>query len=311
MSKTIILFLAFISSFYGEIRLLTFQYNRPELIEIQYKTFKKFLKNDFELIVFNDGDTPERERGIREMCEKYGIRCIRFEQEWHETDPLNQQVKDWITDPANQNPNNPGLIPPTTTLHQIAHHPSIMHNHVIQYALTNFAYTHDDIVAIVDGDLIAIREMDLHSMMADFPILGIAKYWWLDDIDYFWVPFIAFDPKRLPDHGDLRFHVDVIHHKLFDSGAHIWHYLKRHPEVAYKKYFITNDKDDALLSLSKLLERGYTENESVLIQSLAWPYTVEFHLDNHLLHFGASSFSKDAFQVKLKEVSKFVEKILN
>lgn len=105
--------------------------------------------------------------------------------------------------------------------------------------------------------------------------------------------------------------MDVIRHKLFDSGAHTWHYLKRHPLVSYKKYSITNDKDDSLLPLSKLLERGYTENESVLIQSLAWPYTVEFHLDNHLLHFGASSFSKDAFQVKLKEVSKFVEKILN
>lgn len=309
--RQILLLFFFIVNLQAEIRILSFQYCHPELIEIQYKTLKKFLKDDFELIVFNDGDTPEREGGIREICERYGIRCIRFEQEWHNTDPLNQQVKDWISDPANQNPKNPGLIPIDSTLQQIAHHPSVMHNHVIQFALTNFGYSHNDIVVLMDGDLFPIRDLDLRSLMSQFPILGISKYWWADDLDYFWVPFIAFDPKRLPDLGDLRFHVDIIKDKLFDSGAHTWHYLKNHPQVSFKKYFVTNDKEDALRSLEALHEKGYTDEEALLIQALPWPYTPEFHLDNHLLHFGASSFSQDCYSVKFKEASKFLQKILN
>ena len=42
------------SILYPQILICTFAYNRPDFIEIQYLTFKKFLMDDFKLVVFND-----------------------------------------------------------------------------------------------------------------------------------------------------------------------------------------------------------------------------------------------------------------
>ncbi len=51
--------LYFIAPLSAKVLLFTFAYNRPELIELQYKTFKKFLLDDYELIVINDAKSPD------------------------------------------------------------------------------------------------------------------------------------------------------------------------------------------------------------------------------------------------------------
>jgi hypothetical protein len=311
MARTLLALLLFFHfSLTAKIRLFTFSYNRPELIELQYKTFKKFMLDDYELIVFNDANVEEKEAAIREMCERYGLRCVRYEQEWHEKEPLNQEIKNWLDHPENIHSDNPGLSITATSLETIASHSSVRHCHVIQYALDHFGYQHDDIVALVDADLMPIRAISLREYLKDAPLIGISKYWWYDKVEYLWVPFIAFDPRRLPDLHDLRFHVDIINHKLFDSGAHTYHYLQRHPEVNVKKYTLSNDKDFYHLSIHELLALGYTQEEATLIKFLPWPYTAEFHVDNHFLHFGASSFGNNAFEVKLHRISQFLDKIL-
>jgi len=66
-------------------KVLTSIVNNPLLIEIQYKTLKKYLKNEFEYIVFNDAKNymdptnPENlniRDEINEMCKKLKIKCI-------------------------------------------------------------------------------------------------------------------------------------------------------------------------------------------------------------------------------------------
>lgn len=65
--------------FYGElpakIRILTFHYNKPDFIEWQYKTFKRFLMDDFELIVFNDAARSKDEKAIQEIFERLDKVC--------------------------------------------------------------------------------------------------------------------------------------------------------------------------------------------------------------------------------------------
>ena len=39
----------------GKIRILTFQYNRPDFVEYQYLVLSKFLKDDFELVPYING----------------------------------------------------------------------------------------------------------------------------------------------------------------------------------------------------------------------------------------------------------------
>jgi len=60
----------------------------PFFIELQYLSFKKFMKNDYEFIVFNDAkEYPDFTNGgdltfknkINEICSKLNIRCIEIE----------------------------------------------------------------------------------------------------------------------------------------------------------------------------------------------------------------------------------------
>ena len=51
-----------------KVLIFTYSYNRPDFIEIQEKTFKKFLKDDYEFVVFNDARYPDMQAKIRNTC---------------------------------------------------------------------------------------------------------------------------------------------------------------------------------------------------------------------------------------------------
>lgn len=69
----------------GCIKILTSVVNNPTFIEIQYHTLKKYMKCEYEFIVFNDakpfadftnGDDVSICGKIYDMCKKYNIQCI-------------------------------------------------------------------------------------------------------------------------------------------------------------------------------------------------------------------------------------------
>ena len=291
----------------AKIRLLTFHYNKPDFIEMQDLTLKKFMSEDYELIVFNDGNTHERVTAIQETCDRLGIQCIRFEESWHVSNPLNQHLVNCLLTPGvhshvgfNMHPNNDPIV---------HNQPSVRHSHVIQYALDHFGYTHDDIVVILDGDAFPIRPIDLRSMMNVNQILGIYKYIAEQDVGYFWVPFVAMDMPTLPNKDDLRFHVDLIGEYIYDTGAHSYHYINNNPDIFLKKYSWLGSTCHHHKSKSQLTRMGFTSDEAFLIRNLPWPNCVEFHIDKHFLHFGASSFSLEGHDVKSDHVKDFLIKI--
>jgi hypothetical protein len=73
-------------------KVLTAVVNNPIFIEIQYHTLKKYMKCDYEFIVFNDakpfpdftngGDVSIREQ-IIDLCEKLNIKCVNNENSHH------------------------------------------------------------------------------------------------------------------------------------------------------------------------------------------------------------------------------------
>ncbi|HEY4830992.1 MAG TPA: hypothetical protein VIH61_00300, partial [Waddliaceae bacterium] len=102
MLKHLIFFLTFLvnTQIFATIRILTFHYNQADFIEMQYKTLKKFLKDDFELIVFNDAKTEKNEKWIESVCDQYQIKCVRFKPEWHLTDPISTYLQMRLQEPS-------------------------------------------------------------------------------------------------------------------------------------------------------------------------------------------------------------------
>ena len=63
------------SLIHAKILIYTFACNRPDFIRIlqEYITFTKFLKEEFELVVFNDAREEGMKQEIDSMCKKYDI----------------------------------------------------------------------------------------------------------------------------------------------------------------------------------------------------------------------------------------------
>ncbi len=287
----------------AKVRFLTFHYNKPQYIEIQYKMFKKFMRNDYELIVFNDAKDPILSTAIKENCAKYGIKCVRYKQKWHPDESLNYEIAEWIKNPSLTNIH--AFISPQPS--DIGQQPSVRHCHVIQYALENYGYKHNDIVALVDGDAFPIRPLNIRTLLKKHDIIGIRKEY--ADIDYLWVVFVAFNPRTMPYVKELKFDIAVVNNILHDTGSYTYHFLNNHPDVNCKKYEGQVGSTLALHSEQALLDKGFTPIEIELIKKDDYPPT-EFHLNKRLFHFNTSSFNFAGYEQKEAHVQEFIEKIL-
>jgi hypothetical protein len=58
------------------LNIITVAYNKPEFIEYQYKSFKKFILSEFDYIVYNNADNPVFKKEIYETCIKQNISII-------------------------------------------------------------------------------------------------------------------------------------------------------------------------------------------------------------------------------------------
>lgn len=283
----------------GKIRFLTFHYNQPELIILQNQAFRTFIQDDYEMIVFNDGTTDEMEQQIRLACEQAEVYCVRYEQQWHETDPLNAQVHSWLSNSSISFQRLPDIP------NNLLANGSIRHCHIIQYALDHFGYQHDDIVVILDGDLFPIRPISIRALLNNAAIAGSFRGNFL----YFWVTFIAMNMPKLPDKNDLRFSLDVINNELHDSGAHSYYYLQRHPSLPKKIFqametYIIPSLDPVVLKT----KYRFTDSECQLIKTIVESnLEIDFQINHHFLHLRASR-NDEVMRTKLPIVKEFLLK---
>jgi hypothetical protein len=278
------IFLVFSDPLFAKVRVLTFHYNQADFVEMQYKCMRKFLRDDSELIVFNDASTVENEQDIQDICDKVGVQCVRYKPEWHSADPLN---------------NNPLA--------------SFRHARAIQYALDHFGYDHNDSVIIMDGDAFFIRPISVRERLQDLDIFGAAR----GDVggkivNYFWPPFIAFDPSKLPNRTDLKFNPSIIDDYWHDTGAESYHYLKNNPTVRYMRQYPEVTAMFSHIPQSELMSMGFNQAEIDLIRNLhILGCQVELHMDRCVLHFREVSFELGKHYEKLECLYKFMNKLLS
>ena len=63
-------------SIHGKVRILTFHCNKPEYILLQNLAFSHFMKEDYEMIVFNDAKDSEMNDKITKNFIDLGIKCV-------------------------------------------------------------------------------------------------------------------------------------------------------------------------------------------------------------------------------------------
>src|ERR1700730_12585549 len=131
--------------------MITHAYNEPEFIRMQAESFKKFMKDDYEFVVFNDASDERMARMIETMCKEHSVRCIRVPQEIH----------DWPY--LARSPGEP------------YHRPNVRHVNCCQYSLDTIGFDFDGIVGFIDSDMFLIRPVSIVDLMEGYDALSAGR----------------------------------------------------------------------------------------------------------------------------------------
>ncbi len=182
----------------AKVLIFTYSFNRPDFIEIHYKTFKKFLLDDYEFIVFNDAIDTNFCEQIEQICKQYEIRCIRIPQE----------------------------------IHPREYNASVRNCNVVNYSLDKVGFNHNDIVALFDSDLFLVREFSIKEYMKDYDLAG--QWQSRDNIEYLWIGLVFLNMATMPNKNTINFGLGRIENSQTDSGGYSYFYLKNNPSVRVK-----------------------------------------------------------------------------
>ncbi|MGB8468135.1 MAG: hypothetical protein WCE21_03945 [Candidatus Babeliales bacterium] len=316
---------------YCSILLITHSYNRPDFIEIQYKTFKKFLQDEHEYVVFNDAKDEDMAKNIENICAKYNIRCIRIAQHLHEI-----PFADFPTVSPAQNS-------------------SMRHAIGIQFSLDTVGYIHNDIVCIVDSDMFLIRPFSIRQYLKDEKVAIAAFMRNINDIDFMWPGLVFLCMPELPNKDELCFHCGIVNGKGVDTGGYTYHYLHQYPHIKVKAidviygyklfcpYFTApqhwssyfpptrprrgmdlrqliewdwnhrvTDSLSNTVKVKKFRKLGFTNKEIKFL--LNKPDTIDFFLHHHFLHYqmGSNWIGSNEQYINNKNhiLNQFIEDIL-
>ena len=269
--KNIILLLLLISSHCGaKVLLMTHSFNRPDFIELQAKTFKAFIQDSYEYVVFNDASNEDMKNQIEQTCKKLGVRCFRVPQNLHV--------------PGRQSPGD-------------------RHIHGIAYALQQIGYEYDGIVTLIDSDCFLLKPFSIEKHLAGYDISGELQGRENDTVKIRHLsPVLVFmNMQKLPNKQTLSFEGGFISGLACDVGAHTYYYLKNNPSVR-ALYFTLSFIPAIKLALNCVTCKNLSCNEcSRYLQSSGFDSTLirfiqscpddnmEFVLNNTFLHYRCGS----------------------
>ena len=163
--------------------------NNPDFIRLQAATLKKFISDEFEYVVLNDGLSPELVSEISAVCKDEEIECI---------------------------------IVPKDLIHSSA---AVAHCAVMQWAYDNIILSQcrDSICVIIDADMFAVREFSVCEFVGDNTIAGLPQF--RGPIEYFWPGLLILNTPLMPRPERLSLFCGIVRGYNVDAGGTAWHYL--------------------------------------------------------------------------------------
>lgn len=262
--------------------IITHSYNRPDFIEIQAKTFQKFLQDDYEFVVFNDAPKKEMCEQINSTCAALGLRCVRIPQSIHAAPYLPRDQNDDFQNPAVRCAN------------------------VVQYSLDVLGFDHDGIVVIIDADMFLIKPFSVVEYLNDYQLAGVPQK--RQHVNYFWNGLVFFNMNTLPDKRSMSFNCQKVEGVAVDVGGGLYHYFKAHPELKLSP--IGNEYINQWTHLSSRQEK----HEIVRLLYEMQPNNIEFLINYSFLHYRSGTNwdnrANDYHKTKTEILNEFIEIIL-
>ena len=310
----------------AKLLIITHNYNQPTFIDLQYRTFKKFLIDEFEYVVFNDAIDANLACQIDTACNLLGIRCYRVPQK-------------------NRTPTNLKL-----DLNRGVFWAAARHAEAIRYSMETLAFNHPGLVMMIDSDMFLIKPFNVDKFIKDNDIAGLQQ---VRDgkISYLWGGLMFFRMDKLPNKESMNFKNGLIDGTYVDSCGFLHYYFQANPQIkilyfdqGYRHFIDENLRSfispahysgNNFKAWPKYLQcknckttgRQCFHNEEVLkelnfdetiiqyISSKKMPPKIEFVLKDTFLHYQDGSNyagqSKQFIQHKKELLFNFINDILN
>lgn len=303
MKKFLFIFTT-LSTLSNKVLIITHSFNNPLFIEWQDKCFKRFLKDPYTFVVFNDAANPTLESEINITCNRLKIPCIRVPQVIHELPYLPRFKGDDFN------------------------RPNIRHCNGLQFSMNKIGFFHPGPVFIIDSDMFLIRPISIIKEVEDYHVVAALRSGGKNA--YFWAGFTILNMPTLPSPQMLNFNCGPFEGESLDSGGYTTLYMKTFPHLKLKNvdeifsYSIfcpdrfgkydpkeVNKPDAEKIPILKA--RGFNDLEIQFI--LQRPDTIQFLFNNSVLHFRAGSNydnqSNDYMKNKMTMINNFLNTVIN
>lgn len=202
------------------IKIFTFVSNRPDFIDLQMYSFRKYLKEDFEFVVFNNarlsGDRSYDE--INARCKAVGATSIDVQKDA-------QLIAECQKLEFTCNIFNPSGI------YSIA---NVAHAYALCWAWNNYISKEKGAIAILDSDVFLIQPVKLTDTLYPHQMANLPDGKTHVDgrvFHYMWPTFVLADMSRLPDPETLNWWCGRVEGTPVDVAGQTYHYFQAHPDL--------------------------------------------------------------------------------
>lgn len=263
---------------------------RTDLIEFQYKSIRKFVKNDYKYYIFNDAAEDARlinfnngniRTEIEEKCKQLGTTCINIPQDIH----------------TNRNILFPDLDEKDTenSVTRCADATQYMYNYFKQS---------NDIIVIIDADMFFINYINLIDVLEENDIAYIENSRGNSEItiEYIWNGFMIYNMKKIKEFGDLNFDAGYVFDVLVDVGGKTYFWLQN-KNIKKKKL---NCYHISTLDMYEPIKHNYTSYfqkyiENVLQLNSDYVINKELLINNCILHIRGAGGNWDYYNLSFKK----------
>jgi hypothetical protein len=186
-----------------KVKIATIAFNKPNFIEYQYKSLKKFIQHEFEYAVYNNAIDVSIRNEINKKCHQMGISVIEI--------------------PSNTGDN------------------STRAGNSLNFALQNIAINFKDVLLLIDSDVFLVDYYDVLKSLGTNSFMGISQV--NEQFFYYSNQFLIFNIQKLPDIDKIDFLPGTLEGIRIDCGGMLYTYFIEHPEVVHKGiHQITNNR---------------------------------------------------------------------
>lgn len=193
---------------------------RPDFIRVQYDSFKKYLKDDYDYVIINNAiDSPSRQEEITKIAFQLDLKCIKVR---FDANLVRVGGRVAIKDGKYTDGNLACAYP-------------------IKWAWRTICQSNiERLVVFIDSDMFVARKVSFAEELGDADAAFMIQYRGLEKnrtkalISYPWNGICIFDPQKIPDLREMKWDCGWIRTSLFhsepvDVGGFANDWLKKHP----------------------------------------------------------------------------------